>query len=286
MVLSGDLGYSVFEPLIEKFPNQFINVGIAEQNMIGISAGLALSGKKVFVYSITPFSTIRPLEQIRMDVCYHNLPVRIVGTGAGLSYGTLGPSHHGTEDLAIMRAMPTMIVTAPADRFELEKILDAAMNISSPMYIRIGRSTEPDVYSVLPALELGKANVIYDEGDDFAIIACGNMVHTALCAAKKLQALSKKGKVISMHTIKPLDCDLVVTLAKTMPTFTLEEHSIIGGLGSAVAECIADNCISPPYFERFALKDAFQKKIGKHDYLRDINDLTVDKIVDKILKRI
>ncbi|PIT83933.1 1-deoxy-D-xylulose-5-phosphate synthase [Candidatus Micrarchaeota archaeon CG10_big_fil_rev_8_21_14_0_10_45_29] len=286
MVVTGDLGYSVFEPFMQKFPEKFINAGIAEQNMMGMSAGLALSGKIVFAYSITPFATVRPLEQIRVDICYHNLPVRIIGTGAGLSYGTLGPTHHGTEDLALMRAMPNMAVCAPADKYELAKIMDASMKMKTPLYIRIGRSQEPDVHSFPPPLKIGKGLEVYSKGGDFAIISCGNMVHTALQAAAILFKEGKKGKVISMHTIKPLDSALVLSLAKKMPLFTLEEHSIIGGLGSAVAETLADAGVCPPVFERFALPDAFQKAVGKHEFLRMKNGLTPEAVAKKIIKKL
>lgn len=286
MVLTGDLGYAVFEPFIKEFPDKFINVGIAEQNMIGMGAGLALSGKKVFVYSITPFATARPMEQIRMDICYHKLQVRIIGTGAGLSYGTLGPSHHGTEDLALMRSMPNMTVTAPADRFELAQIMEAGMEMDGPLYIRMGRSKEPDIHAAEPKLEIGKGIEVCSKGDDFAIIACGNMVWTAVEAAKKLGALGKNGRVISMHTIKPIDGRLVLKLGKAMPIFTLEEHSVVGGLGSAVAECLADASVAPVCFERIALPDAFQQKVGTHDYLRGVNGLVPDKVASRIASRL
>ena len=275
MVVSGDLGYSVFEPFMAKRPDQFINVGIAEQNMIGLSAGLALSGKNVFAYSITPFASVRPLEQIRMDVCYHRLPVRIIGTGAGLSYGTLGPSHHGTEDLALMRAMPNMMVCAPADKHELAAIMDLAVKHDGPMYIRIGRASEPDVHAKPPALSPGQGAMVFDEGDDFAILACGNMVFESIQAARKLAEgpHAQRGKVVSMPFVKPLDEKLVLKLAAGMPIFTAEEHSRIGGLGSAVAEALADGGVRAPAFKRFALPDAFQKRVGTHAYLRALNGL-------------
>ncbi len=285
-VVTGDLGYSVFEPFAARFEDKFINAGIAEQNMIGLSAGLALSGKVVFAYSITPFATARPFEQIRMDVGYHDLPVRIIGTGAGLSYGTLGPSHHGCEDLALMRAIPNMIVTAPADRFELGAIMDLSMKNPHPFYIRIGRSSEPDVHSAPPKLEIGKGIVVLDEGNDFAILACGNMVAGAKETAHLLAKKGIRGKVVSMPFVKPLDSEMVARLGTSMPLFTCEEHSIIGGLGSAVAETLADEGIRPPAFGRIALPDAFQKKVGKHAYLRQVNGLTPDDIAAKIERKI
>ncbi|VVB57153.1 1-deoxy-D-xylulose-5-phosphate synthase [uncultured archaeon] len=286
MVVSGDLGYSVFEPFMAQRAGQFLNVGIAEQDMIGISAGLALSGKKVFAYSITPFSTVRPLEQIRMDVCYHNLPVRIIGTGAGLSYGTLGPSHHGTEDLALMRAMPNMVVCAPADKHELAALMDFSMRHAGPLYMRIGRASEPDVHKAAPTLKFGEGLCVLNEGNDFAILACGNMVFNSMEAARLLTAKGKRGQVYSMPFVKPLDSALVLKLGARLPLFTVEEHSIMGGLGSAVAEALADGGVKPPAFQRFALPDAFQKKVGKHDYLRQLNGLTAPQIAASIAKKL
>lgn len=282
MVATGDLGYAVFEPFIAKFPDQYINCGVAEQDLMGMSAGLAMEGKTVFAYSITPFATIRPLEQIRMDICYHKLPVRVVGSGAGLSYGTLGPSHHGTEDLALMRAMPNMVVSAPADRHELAVLMELALTYKGPMYLRIGRSSEPDVHAFEPKLEIGKGIIVSDAGPDFALISCGNMVWTALEAAKRLQAMGKKGIVISMPFVKPLDEKMVLDFGGRMPVFTLEEHSIIGGLGSAVAEALMDGDVRPPAFERIALPDDFQHKVGKHDFLRRVNGLTPEAVAKKI----
>ena len=286
MLITGDLGYSVFEPLMQNYPNNFLNCGIAEQNMIGMSAGFALSGKKVYAYSITPFATIRPLEQIRMDLCYHNLPVTVIGAGAGLSYGALGPSHHGTEDLSVMRSMPNMIVCAPADKYELAQILDASKNSKSPMYIRIGRSKEPDVHDVLPNLKISKALNVVDYGNDFAILACGNMVYNSVQVAKALQKHKKNGKVYSMHTLKPIDSALIISLGKKMPIFTCEEHSIIGGLASATSEVLMQNCVCPPIYYNFALADKFQSKVGTHNFLREINKLDVDSMVKTILKKL
>jgi transketolase len=284
-VVTGDLGYTVFEPFMEKYPQRFLNVGVGEEDMIGISAGLALAGRKVFAYSITPFSTARPLEQIRLDVCYHQLPVRIIGAGAGLSYGTLGSSHHGTEDLATLRALPNMTVCAPADKHELAALLDWSMEYDGPVYIRIGRSVEPDVHSAPPTLTLGRGVPAFHAGDAFSILACGNMVWTAVQAAKQLQAAGLQGQVFSIPFVKPLDEELVRTLA-ARPLFTLEEHSRIGGLGSAVAEVLVDSALRPPAFMRIALPDAFQKKVGSHDYLRRLNGLMPEQVAETIQKKL
>ncbi|MBM3229850.1 hypothetical protein FJZ26_05440 [Candidatus Parvarchaeota archaeon] len=286
MVVTADLGYSVFEPFMEQYPNNYLNVGVAEANMIGVCAGLALAGKKPIAYSITPFIALRDLEQVRIDVCYHNLPIILVASGAGLCYGSLGPTHHGTEDIAAMRMMPNMTVTAPADPYELGELFTQGYRLNAPFYMRIGRSTEPSVHGEdsKPQIKLGKGVTVRDYGGAFALIACGNMVYTGLKALEALHEKGLGGKLISMHTIKPLDASLVQSLGEKMPVFTLEEHSIMGGLGSAVAECLADANIKPAAFRRFALADSFQKKVGTHEYLRKLNGLDVPTISDQIQK--
>ncbi len=286
MVVTADLGYSVFEQFIQAKPRNYLNVGVAEADMIGISAGLALSGKQPIAYSITPFATARCLEQIRMDICYHELPVIIVGTGAGLSYGTLGPTHHGTEDLALMRALPNMTVTAPCDSHELSQVFRQLFESKKPGYMRIGRSHEPEVYTSgdKPLVALGKGSIVSDFGNEFAIISCGNLVSAGLQAAESLKANGVKGKLVSMHTIKPLDGKLITELGAKMPIITLEEHSLIGGLGSAVAECLMDSGVSPPAFRRLALPDSFQKKIGTQEFLRKANGIDAQSVEKEILR--
>jgi len=282
-VLSADLGYGVFEPFSKAYLDRFINVGIAEADMIGVSAGLALCGKKAVAYSISTFATSRCLEQIRLDVCYHNLSVTVIGAGAGLCYGSLGPTHHGTEDIALMRALPNMTVLAPCDRHEFSALLPLALGQNSPSYIRIGRSTEPDVYTSQPDVQIGKGSPVKFYGDDFAILACGNMVSTALECLGRLKKRGFSGKLISMHTIKPLDSGLVAKLAAKMPIITIEEHSVIGGLGSAVAECISDSGIPGARLKRIAIPDSFQKKVGTHLYLRKQSGLDPDSIEKTVI---
>jgi len=282
-VLSADLGYGVFEQFSKEHPGRFINTGIAEADMIGVAAGLALSGKKAVAYSIATFATARCLEQVRLDACYHNLPITIIGTGAGLCYGTLGPTHHGTEDIALMRATPNMAVLAPCDRHELAALLLLAIKQGTPAYIRIGRSTEPDVYSTRPDVQIGKGSEVKSFGDDFALLACGNMASTGLECISRLEKKGFSGKLISMHTIKPLDSNLVSSLAGKMPIITLEEHSIIGGLGSAVAECISDSGVGRARLLRIAIPDSFQKKVGSHAYLRAQSGLDIDSVEKAVL---
>lgn len=277
-LLVGDLGYSVVEPFAEEFPDRFINVGVAEQNMIGGATGLALSGKVVFCYSIANFPTLRCLEQIRNDVCHHKADVKIVSVGGGLAYGPLGMTHHATEDLAVMRSLPNMRVVAPGDPAEATLATRVAAATPGPFYLRLGRAGEPQVHETLPEFQLGKA-IMVKEGRDGTLIATGGMLLTTLQAAQHLEPQGISLRVLSMHTVKPIDADAVWQAAEqTRAIFTVEEHSLIGGLGSAVAEVLAEGDSSRPLFRRLALADSFQDVVGSHSYLRELNGLSVEGI--------
>lgn len=284
MLLSGDLGFSVLENFQKQFTERFLNMGVAEQNMIGTAAGLALSGMKPYVYSIVPFATMRCFEQIRNDICYQNVDVKIVGTGGGLAYGNLGPTHHAREDIAIMRALPNMTIVCPCDPIETELLVKDSLKLNSPLYLRLGRGNEPIVYKEKPNLRIGKG-ITLRYGNDVAIIATGNIVNNALTAAGLLAEKSINARVISMHTVKPLDKDIVLSAAnETNAIFTVEEHSIIGGLGSAVSEVLAENDSGTILFKRIGLKDAFEKIVGSHEYLRKVNNLDSESITDFIFR--
>lgn len=267
-LLTGDLGYSVLEPFRERFPERFVNVGVAEQNMIGIAAGLAHSGNVVFVYSIANFPTLRCLEQIRNDVCYHDLPVRVVSVGGGLAYGSAGYTHHGVEDLAVMRALPGLSVFAPGDPLETELITQALLDLPGAAYLRLGKAAEPRVHESLPALELGRAIELIP-GSDITLIATGGMLFAAREAALELartHALSVR--LLSMHTLKPLDEAAVVAAARqTQLVVTCEEHSCIGGLGSAVADVMAALPAPRARLLKFALPDKASDVVGSQRFL-------------------
>jgi len=283
MLLSGDIGFSVLEKFQKEFSDRFLNMGISEANMIGVAAGLALCGMKPYVYSIIPFVTMRCFEQIRNDLCYQNVDVKIVGTGGGLSYGNLGPTHHAREDIAIMRALPNIIVTCPGDPIETELIVRESLKLNGPLYIRLGRGSEPIAHKEKPKLRIGKG-IALKEGDDIAIVATGNILNNALTAAGLLAEKGINARVISMHTIKPLDKEIVLAAAnETKAIFTVEEHSIIGGLGSAVSEVLAESD-SKILFKRIGLKDAFEKTVGNHEYLRKMNNLLPEDIAEFIFK--
>src|SRR5712691_9917857 len=236
----GDLGFGVVEPFVERFPARFFNAGVAEQNMTGVAAGLALSGKTVFTYSIANFPTLRCLEQIRNDVCYHNANVKVVSVGGGLAYGNLGVTHHASEDVAIMRALPNMTVVAPGDPVEARLATRAVVALDGPCYLRLGKAGEPVVHTEEPDFQLGRALTLRD-GSDLTLIASGGMLATADKVAKTLAAQGLGVRLLSMHTVKPIDREAVTRAAvETRYVFTLEEHSIEGGLGGAVAEVMAE----------------------------------------------
>lgn len=279
MLLVGDLGFGVVTEFTKRFPDQFVNVGVAEQNMVGIGAGLALSGKIVFTYSIANFPILRCLEQLRNDVCYHQANLVSVSVGCGFSYGALGMTHHGTEDIAIMRSLPYMTTIAPGDPIETRAATAEAAKGIGPVFLRLGRAGEPVVHNHQVRWELGKA-ITLNEGNDVTLISTGAMLKTTVDAASTLFEKGIKARVLSMHTLKPIDKKAILDAAlETGGILTIEEHSLIGGLGSAVAEIIAEEAEKKVYFKRVALPSEFVKHVGNQDYLRGIYGLTVDGIV-------
>ncbi len=278
----GDLGFGVVEPFAQRFPRRFLNAGVAEQNMTGIAAGMALSGKVVFTYSIANFPTLRCLEQIRNDVCYHNANVKIVAVGGGFAYGSLGMTHHATEDLAILRALPGMVVVAPGDPIEVEHATRAIVNHPSPCYLRLGRAGEPIVHPTTIAFQLGKAITVRD-GGDLTMISTGGLLETALHVAEQLAKEGVQTRVLSMHTVKPLDTEAVIAATReTRAIVTLEEHSVIGGLGSAVAEVLAESHELRVPFKRLGLPSAFSSHVGSQEYLRAAYGLSEDGIIQSL----
>ncbi|MBI3669420.1 MAG: transketolase [Acidobacteria bacterium] len=265
-LLVGDLGYSVVEPFRDEFPERFVNVGVAEQNMTGLAAGLALSGKIVFTYSIANFPTLRCLEQVRNDVCYHRANVKIVAVGGGLAYGALGITHHGTEDVAILRALPGMTVVAPADPMEAALATRAIAAWPGPCYLRLGKAGEPSIHAAPPDFRIGRP-IELRQGEDAVILASGPMTRNALLAAEKLSGAGISVGLYSVHTVKPLDEEFIRQLARQVPfLFVVEEHSVIGGLGSAIAEVVAEISGTRPLLKRLALPDSFHP-VGSQEFL-------------------
>lgn len=278
---TGDLGFGVVEEFRKRFPDRFLNVGVAEQNLTGIAAGLALSGKIVFTYSIANFPILRCLEQIRNDVCYHKLDVKIVSVGGGYAYGSLGASHHATEDLAILRSLPNMTVVAPGDPAEAEAATQAIAEHAGPCYLRLGRAGEPKVHMSNIRFQLGRA-IQVSEGNDLTLISTGGMLETASRVAAELHERGIRPRLLSMHTIKPLDSEAVLKAARdTGVVFTMEEHSVIGGLGSAVAEILAESGQSVS-FKRFGLPSSFSSVVGTQEYLRAKHGLSVEALTEAV----
>jgi transketolase len=284
VLVTGDLGFGVVFPFKEQLPNQFVNAGVAEQNMVGMAAGMALDGKIVFTYSIANFGVLRCLEQIRNDICYHQANVRVLSIGAGVAYGSLGPSHHATEDIAIMRALPNMLVVAPGDPIETRLATRALIDYEGPAYLRLGRANEPVVHPIEPEFRLGKA-ICVSQGTDVTLISTGGMLFNTVGAAAALLDHGIQCRVLSMHTVKPLDVECVLAAARdTTAIFTVEEHSIVGGLGSAVAEVLLEADLRPRYFKRIGLNNTFTSIVGDQSYLHSQYGLNIEGIVSAVLK--
>jgi transketolase len=283
VLLSGDIGNRLFDKFKEIAPDRFFNCGIAESNMIGVGAGLAMSGLRPVAYTIAPFVTTRCLEQIKIDVCYHNVPVIIVGTGSGLSYASLGPTHHCCEDIAILRVMPNMTIVCPGDTAEVRFALRKAFEVNGPVYIRLGKKGEPNVHSHLDNFEIGKGIVVRD-GRDVCLLSTGNTLPVATEVAEKLALLGRSAKVVSLHTVKPLDESLLSANVATMSLVaTIEEHSIVGGLGGAVAEWYARQVRPRARLLSFGVGDTFLHESGNQKYARQQFALTADQLVPRIM---
>ncbi len=268
VVIAGDLGFGVWDRFREQFPQRFLNAGICEQGMASIAAGMALEGKKVYLYSIGNFPTLRCLEQIRNDICYHKAAVTVLAVGGGFAYGSLGMSHHATEDLSAMRSLPSMNVLVPADAAEAEGIVEAAWSSHLPCYIRLGKGGEAAVHTKMPAdFPIGKACRIR-EGKDACIFASGPVITEALAAADQLSARGISVEIYSFYSIKPIDQKTIAACAaKFSEIITLEEHNQIGGLGSAVAEVITDNGYGTK-IRRLGICDTYAETAGSQAYLR------------------
>lgn len=266
VVLDADLSKSTKTNDFSKaFPNRFFNMGIAEQNLIGAAAGLSAAGKIPFASSFAMFAVGRGFEVIRNSVCYPKLNVKVCATHAGITVGEDGASHESVEDMSIMRAIPNMTVIVPADGVETEKIIFKVAEYNGPVYVRLGRSAVPVIFDDSYEFEIGKG-VVLREGNDASIIACGIMVNEAIKAHDLLKEEGINARVINMSTIKPIDQELIISAAKeTGVIVTAEEHSIIGGLGSAVSEVVSENC--PVIVRKVGVKDVFGESGTPNDLL-------------------
>jgi transketolase len=284
LLLTGDHGYALFDAFRKARPGQYINCGIAEQNMVGVAAGLAKGGFKPIVYGLAAFVPVRVLEQIKIDVCYESLPVILIGDGAGFVYGQLGTSHQSTEDIACTRSIPGLSVLSPADRFEMTACMQMAIRMDSPVYLRMGKSDRGDVHSSPPALVSGDLLPITNRGSRTILIATGSMVKTAL----ELVAHGLPADVWSAPTIKPMNNRQLEQIAAGADCIlTLEEHSVIGGLGACVAEFVS--AIRPIPVCRIGVEDKFSSLCGSWEYLLNEHGLdlaTVKSRVERFLSEV
>ncbi len=282
VLLSGDIGNRLFDEFKKVAPLRFYNCGVAEANMTGVAAGMAMMGLRPITYTITPFATTRCLEQIRNDVCYHNLPVMIVGTGSGLSYAELGPTHHSCEDIAILRSLPNISIICPCDPVEVRCALRAAMQHEGPIYLRLGKKGEPALHRTVPEFKIGRA-INMREGNDVCLLSTGSTMVLSLNVADVLASRGMSVRVESVHTVKPLDDILLEELAcRYRLVVTIEEHSLIGGLGSAVAEWFSDRTSRGMRLLRYGTADHFLETVGSQEYARAFYGLECSRIVDEV----
>ncbi len=286
VLLVGDIGNRLFDQMKGQHPDRFYNCGIAEANMTGVASGLAASGLRPITYTITPFNTLRCFEQIRVDICYPDLPVVVVGTGAGLSYAALGATHHSMEDIAILRTLPNMHVVCPADQVEVRLAVKSAVELGRPTYIRLGMKGEPIVHVTPPDFRIGRG-ISLREGSDVAILSVGNMLAVAMQCADQLQSVGVSTKVVSLHTIKPLDDDLLSTVfVKHRLVAVVEEHGLAGGAGSAILEWGNTAGVDLRKLIRFGGPDRFLTGCGHQRDARALLGLTAPDICAQLIKRL
>ena len=277
VLLTGDHGYSLFDEFRKVCPDQYINAGVAEQNMVGVAAGLAKAGFKPFVYGLSAFVPIRVLEQIKLDICYEQLPVILIGDGAGVVYSSLGSSHQSTEDIAALRAVPHITILSPADSYEMTQCMTLAIQSNQPVYIRIGKADLEPIHDSLPIFQLGELCQIKQGSGKICLIATGSMVKTAMSVSEKLDNL----EVWSAPCIKPLNIEQVISIAKRHELIVvLEEHSVYGGLGSAIAEITSE--YYPIKVFRIGIQDRFSKFCGSYQYLMEEHHLDIESVLVKI----
>lgn len=284
-LITGDLGFGVLKSFWETLPNQFINAGIAEQNMTGVAAGMALEGKKVFTYSIGNFPTLRCLEQIRNDCAYHNANVNVICVGGGYVYGSLGMSHHATEDIAILRALPDVTVICPGDPVEAALAVKKIAQTDGTCYLRLGRGGEKNVNTVIKEFEIGKAYKLRDAKDmnkKVAVFSTGAILEETSKACDMLEEQGIAVEQYSFPTVKPIDRAVIEDCAKRFDNiFTVEEHNIVGGFGGAVAEVLAE-CGGKAKLHRIGIDDFYCIEVGSQAYLREQVGINAEGIVRKV----
>jgi transketolase len=283
VVLTADLGIGLFDEIAAAAPDRFLNVGIAEQNLIGVAAGLALAGKRPVVYSIAPFVTSRPHDQVRVDVACQRAGVLIVGVGGGLAYGSLGPTHHAIEDLALMRALPDMTVVAPGTPSEAAAATVALLAHDGPAYLRLGKNGEPEC-DIPGAFRLGTGRWVR-HGSDVTLCTTGAMLPAAIEASDALADRSIEAAVLHLPTVKPIDLAALAAAAEAPLIATIEEHTLPAGFGSAVLEALADQGRAVPVL-RFGIPDTFAPAVGTREYLLERYGLTAEAIAQRVALRL
>lgn len=279
LLLTGDHGYALFDQFRRECPNQYINCGIAEQNMVGMAAGLAKAGFRPFVYGLAAFIPIRVIEQIKIDIAHDNLPVVLIGDGAGLVYSHLGTSHQSAEDIACIRAIPNLTILSPADRFEMSASMRLAKDLGTPVYLRMGKSDLGAVHSTPIEVKVGEMLQVHKGNQRIVIFATGSMVKTALNIVNK----EINADIWSIPCVKPLnESKLSAILSSADKVITLEEHSVIGGIGSVITETATK--IRPIPICRIGLNDEFNKVCGTWEHLALINKINKDEVYE-IIKR-
>jgi len=281
-LVTGDLGFGVLKPFWERFPDQFTNAGIAEQNMTSFAAGMALEGKTVFTYSIGNFPTLRAVEQIRNDCAYHEANVKIVCVGGGFVYGALGMSHHATEDLAVMRALPNVTVMAPSGPSQAQWATEAIYAHPGTCYLRLGRGGEPELGGVPEGFRIGQVLPVL-EGTRVALLFTGAIGDAVLAAREALAADGIEPAVLSFPTVKPIDVETIANLAKKFDVLvTVEEHNVVGGFGGAVAEVLAELPSPRARLVRIGLDDMYSSIVGTQSYLRDVYGMSARAIAERV----
>lgn len=285
VLVTADMGFGLLERFRDELPGQYVNAGISEANAVSLAAGMALYGKKAFVYSIAPFVTYRCLEQIRVDICYQNLDVKIIGMGNGLDYAQSGPTHQPTEDIGMMRSLPNIRVACPADPLEAGALPGVLCKTPSPAYVKLGRGNEPSIHQLPPDMAIGGALPLFEKdgrGKRILMLATGGISYNALAAAKKIADSGRAISLFSVPWIKPFGSDFFGKHARDAGlVVTAEEHNPCGGLWSAACEAAAEAGIRTP-IRRISLPDAFQKEVGDREYLRKLNGLDADGMARQV----
>ena len=281
MLLTGDLGWNSFDQIRENYSSQFMNIGLSEQAMVGIAAGMAKMGKNVFVYSIIPFLMYRAFEQVRNDICYHDLPVRLVGTGAGLAYGEAGSTHHPFEDLRIAGALPNLVILNPSDPIEVKILLQKMRELNHPVYMRLGRSGEPILHNKQEKINVGEALKLTN-GEDVLLISTGTVTGVAIAVAEKLNAKKDIAEVLEIHTFKPFDDETIREEAEGKKVVvTIEDNN--GALEDKVANALI-NTHKSYKFMSFGTPDQFAHTAGRSAYMLELYGITSQKVIERIME--